>query len=148
MPSETKTVLFVFHRGDLIQLIIRMPSWLITITNFFPPTSTACSCACIKWLQSMAPMTSVLSWFITTLTSSRRAHTYTHTHTHMHTHTHAHTRTPLHLDGFSSEIDLIEPKRDSCSTINDSHLCVSVRFAHGFTALRKPQNIHPDDGVK
>ena len=23
-----------------------------------------------------------------------------------------------------------------------------VHFAHGFTALRKPQNIHPDNGVK
>ena len=43
--------------------------------------------------------------------------TYTHTHTHTHahartcTHMHAHAQTPLHLDGFSSEIDLIDPIR-------------------------------------
>ena len=36
--------------------------------------------------------------------------THLHAHTHLHTHTHAHTRTPLYLDGFSSEIDLINPK--------------------------------------
>ena len=43
----------------------------------------------IKWLRSMAPMTSVLPGFITTFTFSRNAHTYTHTH--LHTHTHVHT---------------------------------------------------------
>ena len=36
--------------------------------------------------------------------------THSHTHAHMRTHTHAHTRAPLYLDGFSSEIDLIDPK--------------------------------------
>ena len=40
----------------------------------------------IKWLRSMAPMTSVLSGFITTFTFSRKAYTYTHTHLHAHTH--------------------------------------------------------------
>ena len=35
----------------------------------------------------------------------------THLHTHMHTHTHTHTHIlPLYLDGFSSEINLIDPK--------------------------------------
>ena len=60
----------------------------------------------------MAPMTSVLSGFITTFTFSRKAYTYTHTHTHTHAYAHApaHTRTPLCLDGFSNAIDLIDSK--------------------------------------
>ena len=29
--------------------------------------------------------------------------------TYTHTHTHAHAQTPLHLDGFSSEIDFVDP---------------------------------------
>ena len=62
----------------------------------------------IKWLRSMAPMTSVLSGFITTFTFSRKAPT--HTHTGMHTRTRAHTRKPLYLDGFSNVIDLIDSK--------------------------------------
>ena len=90
----------------------------------------------------MAPMTSDLSGFITTLTFSRKAYTYTHTHTHAYAHAPAHTRTPLCLDGFSNAIDLIDSKG---LLFHDQRL---AHFAHGFTAQRKPQNIHSDDGVK
>ena len=101
----------------------------------------------IKWLRSMAPMTSVLSGFITTFTFSRKACTYTHTHTCMRTCTRTHTdavmpRRLLKCNRLGRLKRTLVPR----STIPT---CVcSVHFAHGFTAQRKPQNIHPDDGVK
>ena len=50
--------------------------------------------------------------------------------THIHAHTHAHTHTHMHrrrgISAASQVKSTWSTRRDSCSTINDSHLCVST----------------------
>ena len=66
-----------------------------------------------------------------------------HTHTPARTHTHAVILRRLLK---CNRLDRIKRTLVPRSTIPT---CVwSVHFAHGFTAQRKPQNIHSDDGVK
>ena len=89
----------------------------------------------IKWLRSMAPMTSDFSGFITTLTFSRKA--YTCTHTHMHTHTHPHTHGRRYILTASQMRSTWSTQKDSCSTINDSHLCVFSTFCTQFYGAEK-----------
>ena len=89
----------------------------------------------IKWLRSMAPMTSNLSGFITTLTFFPQG-------IHLHTHTCMRTRTRTHTDAVlprrllkCNRLDRL--KKDSCSTINDSHLWVFSTFCTRFYGAEK-----------
>ena len=91
---------------------------------------------CIKWLRSMAPMTSDLSGFITTLTFFPQG-MHLHTHTHMHTHTHPHTHGRRYISTASQMRSTWSTQKDSCSTINDSHLCVFSTFCTRFYNAEK-----------
>ena len=80
-------------------------------------------------------------------------HVFPARHAPAHTHTCMHTRTRAHTDAViprrllkRNRLDRLKRTLVPRSTIPT---CVcSVHFAHGFTAQRKPQNIHSDDGVK
>ena len=99
---------------DSFDWIISLDTCSLMHSSEIPPVLGLHVCpsyvtATIKWLRSMAPMTSDLSGFITTLTFFPQG-IHLHTHTHACAHAPTHTRMPLHLDGFSNAIDLIDSK--------------------------------------